>query len=644
MVSDDRFEVEGWREAVAPLACAVSLVGCTAPAVPVPISTPPAVTAPSATPPLVIETPTAVHLTPWDQCWVEAGSLLCHQRSDEQNKRAVAWSLPSGQHELWRLDAGPVRHFDGDPDGGCAALMDGSVRCWSHGEEPRPVEGLQDVRLVAYSGTRHRVHACGLDERGTVWCWEASADSEGSFPPLGPPREILSRALHLAVSGSRGCAIREDGRVACWDDSSTVVAEYDFPRVPTQLAMSRSGPCARLDDGTVSCVNESNPRSVVPIEGVRDAVAITAADRHLCALRRDGAVLCWSVDSAGQLGSGRPGGPYEATPVADLWDAAAVYASDLQSCAQRTNREVVCWGRDAPYRDVIGEERLEPPTRVWPERELPEATQQSTCGRWAPTEFELSSLRQRIEETFEQGGEEELRVLFDQLWLAPLPASETLPPGLYLIPHLERLDIDRVPIVSERDVVVQLLIINIDGGWYEFRAQAFRPIGANLYCPVLSELRSVGDLAGQWSCHREARREPPWHWSFAPALEPNRYLIVTHDYTDHYDGSGECPQGDIRRSLSFHAIEAGKYSAPLLTLDSQTTWRAGERGVEPQWAERVPTFALEGDYPKRIVVTERRTTCTGTDRPGCREPTQREAVTVYGFDGQRYAPLPQNQP
>ena len=40
------------------------------------------------------------------------------------------------------------------------------------------------------------------------------------------------------------------------------------------------------------------------VDGITDAVAITAGDRHTCALRRSGEVVCWGGNTRGQLGDG----------------------------------------------------------------------------------------------------------------------------------------------------------------------------------------------------------------------------------------------------------------------------------------------------------------------------------------------------
>jgi alpha-tubulin suppressor-like RCC1 family protein len=48
-------------------------------------------------------------------------------------------------------------------------------------------------------------------------------------------------------------------------------------------------------------VNNSTPQAVVGLIGL---ARIVAGDDHTCALRTNGAALCWGDNSSGQLGTG----------------------------------------------------------------------------------------------------------------------------------------------------------------------------------------------------------------------------------------------------------------------------------------------------------------------------------------------------
>lgn len=84
----------------------------------------------------------------------------------------------------------------------------------------------------------------------------------------------------------------------------------------------------------------------IDVNGVRLAVTdITSGGSHSCAiLAVDGSVMCWGLNSTGQLGSGSAGGP---TPVAVLGLGAnvrAVSAGTFHTCAIDAAGAAKCWG------------------------------------------------------------------------------------------------------------------------------------------------------------------------------------------------------------------------------------------------------------------------------------------------------------
>jgi alpha-tubulin suppressor-like RCC1 family protein len=79
-----------------------------------------------------------------------------------------------------------------------------------------------------------------------------------------------------------------------------------------------------------------------------DATMVTAGNNHTCVLRTGGAVACWGQGAAGQLGNGTTTGRAVPGPVGSatalLNDAVHVSAGDLHTCAVRREGAVVCWG------------------------------------------------------------------------------------------------------------------------------------------------------------------------------------------------------------------------------------------------------------------------------------------------------------
>jgi alpha-tubulin suppressor-like RCC1 family protein len=88
----------------------------------------------------------------------------------------------------------------------------------------------------------------------------------------------------------------------------------------------------------------------VTVQGVRDASHVSAGWLYSCAVADGGRVLCWGADGGGQLGDGPTDSSGQgAVAVAGITDAVAVSAGQTHVCALRATGEVVCWGNNAAH-------------------------------------------------------------------------------------------------------------------------------------------------------------------------------------------------------------------------------------------------------------------------------------------------------
>lgn len=133
-----------------------------------------------------------------------------------------------------------------------------------------------------------------------------------------------------------------------------------------QLALGNAHTCA-IDAGDVRCwgANESGQLGyghtddigddeAASIAGVVDiggkAIAITAGQRHTCAIRTDGQVLCWGDGLRGKLGYGNTDSigddetPASVGPVPLGRTAVSIAAGDEHTCALLNTGEIRCWG------------------------------------------------------------------------------------------------------------------------------------------------------------------------------------------------------------------------------------------------------------------------------------------------------------
>lgn len=172
----------------------------------------------------------------------------------------------------------------------CARRRSGAVSCWGSNQYgqlgtgtmtasavPVPVPGLADVEEIAL-GTNH---SCARRATGAVVCWgrnlegqigDATRDDRNApTPAFG-----ITDAVDIDANAGFNCAVRATGAVLCWGQNFN-----------QQLGTNVSG-----RDATIPTV----------IAGVTDAVHVAVGGEHACAIRRNGSLVCWGKNVAGQVG------------------------------------------------------------------------------------------------------------------------------------------------------------------------------------------------------------------------------------------------------------------------------------------------------------------------------------------------------
>ncbi len=215
----------------------------------------------------------------------------------------------------------------------CAVRANGEVWCWGEfsipfvpGRRrlrlPHRVKGWANVRQVALSFD----HECALTKGGKVWCRGSNTRGgigDGTTTERSTPVEVrgLGDAIDVAAGYSYSCALRSDGTVWCWGWND--------------------------DDGNLGDGSGQDQHEPVVIPTLEDVVDIDSGFKHTCAVRQDGAVLCWGSNSHRQLGEGTSTGRPIPTEVPGLGHAVELSLGRWTSCAVEREGVGHCWGDDA---------------------------------------------------------------------------------------------------------------------------------------------------------------------------------------------------------------------------------------------------------------------------------------------------------
>lgn len=216
----------------------------------------------------------------------------------------------------------------------CERRFDGKVACTglnSNGQLgtgnvavaqfPQEVVGLPPATKVDAG----RATTCAIAADG-LYCWGDSTYGqigvgELVFDPVPTPHKVpnIPVPVDVSVGSDHVCALRVDRQVQCWGSTED----------------------GRLGNGRESAITEAGPL----VDGLTDATAIAAGQRHTCALRAGGTVVCWGSNAVGQLGAGPIGSTRTPTPVSGLAGVTQISTNTSTTCAVKNDGTVWCWGQ-----------------------------------------------------------------------------------------------------------------------------------------------------------------------------------------------------------------------------------------------------------------------------------------------------------
>jgi len=208
---------------------------------------------------------------------------------------------------------------------GCETPLRSALNCGACGRSCRPIRGLGSCATGTCVVTMCDPGFGDCDADGFTGC-EADFASDarncggcgvacrpGAYCDAGRCRDDVT---NLTLGDGHACVLVASGNVFCWGYNGW----------------------GQLGDGTY--VNRLSPEQVPGLSGV---VAIRAGSRMTCALRSDGAVLCWGAGDCG-VGDGTTAMRPSPTLVTTVAGGAVVEAGGQHACATSASGSLHCWG------------------------------------------------------------------------------------------------------------------------------------------------------------------------------------------------------------------------------------------------------------------------------------------------------------
>lgn len=267
--------------------------------------------------------------------YIDVGAGDRHALALRSDGSAVAWGWNStGQTSVPALPPGRrYTQLAGGYYHSVGLVDNGSVQAWglaSMINVPALPSGVTYTKISACS-----THSLALRSDGNVVEWP----SMGAIPPLPPGVVYVDIATGgLFNNGGHSLALRSDGRLARWGANDYL--QVGPPAAPAGVSVAAidagqgDTAVARLSNGTLQIWGSGPVQMAIPTPPAGVTYAQHAVGyQHVVALRSNGTLASWGVDTWGGLHSVPSGSNF-----------VEVAAGSEHSLARRSNGTIATWG------------------------------------------------------------------------------------------------------------------------------------------------------------------------------------------------------------------------------------------------------------------------------------------------------------
>lgn len=285
-------------------------------------------------------------------CAIEKnGHALCFGMVPERTSGTPEYATPKCILPAYQRPGGKnAEQISSGGFGSCVLASDGKVYCLgsnNYGQigdattTPRTQWTLVNTGgLTGFTGFKQLSagdqHVCAVSNSGQVYCWGLGTSGQvgdGNFSSRSVPTPVNISGLgavsfaEVKAGLNHTCARTTQGKVYCW------------------------GEAANGKLGNASVTNQATPGLVLATSGSFENIkSLDVGDRHACAIKGDGQMLCWGEQSTeGRLGNNatananRPAVVQVGSYISKRSFSSISLGSD-NTCAAGTDGKAYCWG------------------------------------------------------------------------------------------------------------------------------------------------------------------------------------------------------------------------------------------------------------------------------------------------------------